>query len=207
MLEDRRELAPGIILYKTNADYAKSLINDIEAVVAEDWRKAEVVDTSTEKLEGVIQEEARRCFDFPLVGEEIFQSDRPNYVELYNKIDSWIQPAIDDFQGWYNVERIVKGPYILLKYGYSDKFDWHVDDGQRYPRTVSVSAYLNDDYSGGEIEFERFGVSHKPEAGDLVVFSSAFPYSHRVVPVTEGTRYAIVNWYRYANYPEEFWVG
>lgn len=206
MLEDRKELAPGIILYKTNPEYAKQLIQKIESVVSGDWRQAEVVDTSTEKLEGIVEIDARRCFDHPLVQEGRYDEDE-SYRNLYDEIDNWIQPAIDDFQAFYHVERIQKGAYILLKYGYSDKFDWHVDDGQRYPRTVSVSAYLNDDYSGGEIEFERFGISHKPEPGDIVVFSSAFPYSHRVKPVEEGLRYAIVNWYRYANYPEEFWVG
>lgn len=206
MLIEAKELAPGIVLYKTDPQAAKDLVQKMEDVIANDWRQAEVVDTSTEKLEGMVELSARKCFDYPLLEGYEYETIEA-YRKLYDEVDSWIQPAIDDFQNHYHVERIVKGPYILLKYNYSDKFDWHVDDGQRYPRTVSVSAYLNDDYLGGEIEFERFGISHKPEPGDIVVFSSSFPYSHRVKPVEQGTRYAIVNWYRYANYPEEFWVG
>jgi predicted 2-oxoglutarate/Fe(II)-dependent dioxygenase YbiX len=70
-----------------------------------------------------------------------------------------------------------------------------------FPRTVSLSFYVNDDFDGGEIEFQHFNISHKPTAGDIILFSSSYPYMHRVKPVTDGTRYAIVNWYRYKGFP------
>jgi hypothetical protein len=189
-------LAPGIVLYKSNPDEVKKLLDQVEPALADNWKPAQGVNTETQSNEIV---EARRCYDFPL-SEHSYSEP---LQELYRSIDSWIQEKIDDYTSTYSVERIEKGPYIFIKYQYNDKFDWHVDDGKKYPRTVSVSAYLNDDYEGGEIEFNHFGISHKPSAGDIVVFSSSYPYMHRVKPVISGTRYAVVNWYRYAGYPAE----
>jgi hypothetical protein len=189
-------LAPGIVLYKSNPVVVKKLLDQVEPALADNWKPAQGVNTETQSNEIV---EARRCYDFPL-SEHSYSEP---LQELYRSIDSWIQEKIDDYTSTYSVERIEKGPYIFIKYQYNDKFDWHVDDGKKYPRTVSVSAYLNDDYEGGEIEFNHFGISHKPSAGDIVVFSSSYPYMHRVKPVISGTRYAVVNWYRYAGYPAE----
>ena len=76
-----------------------------------------------------------------------------------------------------------------------------MDDCAKFPRTVSVSAYLNDDYLGGEIEFPYFNISYKPKVGDILLFSSSFPYLHKVNQITSGTRYAVVNWYRFEGYP------
>ena len=189
-------LAPGIVLYKTSKDEVKKLLDQVEPALGNNWRPAQGVNIDTNSNEVV---EARKCYDCALSEH----NDYPLAKELYKSVDSWIQEKIDDYTRTYSVEQVEKGPYIFIKYQYNDKFDWHIDDGKKYPRTVSVSAYLNDEYEGGEIEFNHFGISHKPSAGDIIVFSSSFPYMHRVKPVISGTRYAVVNWYRYAGYPVE----
>jgi predicted 2-oxoglutarate/Fe(II)-dependent dioxygenase YbiX len=61
---------------------------------------------------------------------------------------------------------------------------------------MSTIFYMNDDYEGGEIEFPRFNVSHKPEKNELIIFPSTYVYNHSVLPVTSGTRYAVVSWLR-----------
>jgi hypothetical protein len=47
--------------------------------------------------------------------------------------------------------------------------------------------YLNDDFEGGELYFDKLGLSYKPVAGEVVVF----PYNlwHRVKSVEGGDRY------------------
>jgi len=57
--------------------------------------------------------------------------------------------------------------------------------------------FLNDDFEGGELEFKEFNIKIKPEAGEIVLFSSGFPYMHQVNSVTKGIRYAVVKWYDY----------
>jgi hypothetical protein len=190
-------LAPGIVLYKTKKEEANNILSLVEPSLKSRWKQAMAVNTETHENEII---SSRSCFDYALSD----QNYDNNLQNLYEIIDNWIQPKIDDYASSYFVEKIKKGPYIFLKYKDNDKFDWHVDDGQKYPRTVSVSAYLNDNYEGGEFEFQHFGISHKPEAGDIIVFSSSFPYLHRVKPVVSGTRYAVVNWYRYDGYPSMF---
>lgn len=190
-------LSPGIILYKTNKDLCDQIKDGIENTLKGRWNKAGVVNTDT--YENDYQNESRRCFDYPLIKSE-YNDDSIN--NLYDLVHMWVDPCLTHFVSYYGVERVVPGPYMVLKYGQSDKFDWHNDDGGKFPRTVSVSAYLNDDYSGGEIEFKHFNISHKPEKGDIIFFNSSFTYMHRVKPVIDGTRYAVVNWYRYSTYPE-----
>ena len=56
--------------------------------------------------------------------------------------------------------------------------------------------YINDDYTGGEIVFPRFGITYKPAKDELLIFPSTYVYNHSVLPVIEGTRYAVVSWLR-----------
>ena len=67
-------------------------------------------------------------------------------------------------------------------------------------RKISVSAILNDDYEGGELEFKMLtpmGTEQistvKGKKGDIIVFPSYL--LHRVKPVTKGTRYSVVAWF------------
>lgn len=67
--------------------------------------------------------------------------------------------------------------------------------------TVTLNAYLTDDYEGGEIAFlsddttaeepneREIKISYRPNKGDIVVFPSVI--WHKVLPVTSGDRYNI----------------
>lgn len=189
-------LAPGIILYRTDKQEVKSILDLLEPAIGDKWQPSMTVNTDTYQD---FLSSSRQCEDFAM-SQDVQES---SLKEVYIKTDNWIAPLISDFANEYSVERIDKGSYIYIRYKDTNKFDWHNDDGKRYPRTVSVSAYLNDDYEGGEIEFKHFNISHKPKAGDVVIFGSSFTYMHRVKPVINGTRYAVVNWYRYHGYPVE----
>ncbi|MFY9331757.1 MAG: 2OG-Fe(II) oxygenase [Candidatus Nanopelagicales bacterium] len=68
-------------------------------------------------------------------------------------------------------------------------------------RLISTVSYLNDNYTGGEIEFKQSGVKIKPEAGSIVFFPSNFLYVHEVMTVREGTRYAMPHWYHHLKEP------
>jgi hypothetical protein len=187
-------LAPGIVLYRSDKAEVDNIFNQLEPAIGTRWNQAMAVNTETLASEVI---ESRSCYDYPLSGANAIGHQK----DLYDSVDRWIAPKIEDFVSQYSIEKLTAGPYIFLKYKESNKFDWHIDDGNKFPRTVSVSAYINDDYEGGEIEFQHFGISHKPKAGDIIVFGSSFSYLHRVKPVTNGTRYAVVNWYRYDGYP------
>jgi hypothetical protein len=59
--------------------------------------------------------------------------------------------------------------------------------------TMSSLILLNDDFEGGEfVMFENEVIPLK--AGDIMIFPSNFLYPHKVLPVTNGTRYSCVSW-------------
>lgn len=62
------------------------------------------------------------------------------------------------------------------------------------PRDISLLFYLNDNYTGGELEFTQLGLKIKPKTGMMIAFPSYKEFSHKVHPVTSGTRYSLVTW-------------
>lgn len=94
-------------------------------------------------------------------------------------------------------------PTQFLKYGVGGRYDDHNDSEdwdsnnqlkRVINRDITVLFYLNDDYEGGELEFTRLGLTIKPKRGMMVAFPSYIEFSHRVHPITSGTRYNLVTW-------------
>jgi len=201
-MNSKREIAPGIIVYNFGSIVSNLTVAEIEEAVGEFLAPAEVVNVDN-ALATELMKQYRSCYDYLLQDYLLDEPDSPK-KNLLKKIKLVGDESLEDFRNHYAIEPVTGSGWIVLKYGYMDKFDWHTDTGMRYPRAVSITVYFNDDYEGGEIEYKHFGISYKPKAGDVIVFCSDFPYLHRVVPVTKGTRYAAVNWFRYATRPVEY---
>lgn len=94
-------------------------------------------------------------------------------------------------------------PYVL-RYNVGGKYGQHADSEIYDPekglffrvadRDISVLVYLNDDYEGGELTFNRLNYSLRPAAGDLVLFPSHNIFLHQAQRVTRGTKFALVSW-------------
>jgi predicted 2-oxoglutarate/Fe(II)-dependent dioxygenase YbiX len=84
--------------------------------------------------------------------------------------------------------------YNILKYSGGQQYHAHYDGGTDTGRSISAICYLNNNFSGGEIEFVNFGIKINPEPGTLILFPSNYAYRHIAHPVTDGTKYAIVTW-------------
>ena len=61
-------------------------------------------------------------------------------------------------------------------------------------RDISILFYLNDNYTGGELEFTQLGLTIKPKTGMMIAFPSYKEFAHKVHPVTSGRRYSLVTW-------------
>lgn len=48
--------------------------------------------------------------------------------------------------------------------------------------------YLNDDYTGGEINYTKRGITHRPKANSLICHPASEDYEHEVLKVTSGIR-------------------
>jgi predicted 2-oxoglutarate/Fe(II)-dependent dioxygenase YbiX len=87
----------------------------------------------------------------------------------------------------------------LLRYQESDRFGPHVDciAGTMFDRRMlTVLAYLNDDFEGGETRFVSPGpeMTVKPEQGKIVMFPPYYTHPHEGLVVTAGTKYAVLGW-------------
>jgi hypothetical protein len=86
--------------------------------------------------------------------------------------------------------------YMLSRYNPGFMMTVHTDleDGKEH-FTVSAVAYLNDDFTGGDIVFPKQGFRHSPKSGQIVLFDSGLEENmHGVEPVKSGVRYAMPIW-------------
>jgi PKHD-type hydroxylase len=95
----------------------------------------------------------------------------------------------------YNLSSIEK--VQMTKYSVGGHYDWHMDSFEpnenNEQRKLSISILLNDDFEGGGLEIQGKTIENVLKSkGDIVVFPSFL--THKVVPITKGTRYSAVSW-------------
>jgi predicted 2-oxoglutarate/Fe(II)-dependent dioxygenase YbiX len=182
-------LAPGIVVYK---NIEMNIMPTILNFKDKDWSDEYVLHGS-----GVVDvdKEVRstRSFEVP---HNLLKAQNQDLLEISNIITSSINEAEQDYFFDHFIEPRSHQDFKILRYIEGDHFSSHSDDGGGTFRRVSTVYYINDDYQGGEIEFTRFGILYKPEAKDFIIFPSSYAYTHRVLPVTGGIRYAIASWIR-----------
>lgn len=133
---------------------------------------------------------------------------------LYELLQPYVHEA-NSKAGW-NFDWDFSQACQFTVYSPGQYYDWHPDqnadvytekDGPNMMgkyRKLSMTVSLNDgsEYDGGELEFDMGKHRGKPVTkicneikpkGSIVVFPS-FVY-HRVLPVTQGTRYSLVVWH------------
>ena len=160
--------------YENSDDWVPGTVNDYNIAQS---RKCEAVYLSTDSVIEKNQEVRKNIDDrlFRVVNDSL-----EKYMKKYNAL------------GYINVEGDTG--YILLKYKIDDYVREHVDTYAGEHRTLSCSIILNDDYEGGEISFFNDKVRPFLKKGDMLIFPSGFTYPHQVLPVTSGTRYAVITW-------------
>jgi PKHD-type hydroxylase len=84
----------------------------------------------------------------------------------------------------------------VATYSVGEHYDWHIDlgPGKNSSRKLSLSLQLSDssEYEGGELEFMNVKEKTSREIGTLITFPAFL--THRVTPVTKGTRKSLVAW-------------
>ena len=96
-------------------------------------------------------------------------------------------------------------PLQVLRYGPDQEYRPHIDAiaGMENPRVLTALVWLNNDYSGGETQFDELGLSERGRTGDLLLFANTLPDEspdvrtrHSGAPVTSGTKYLASRWIR-----------
>jgi hypothetical protein len=146
--------------------------------------------------------EYRDCNDFKFKKTDL-ENDKSqvskNLQALWQDLYDVKLPAVEDYSRMYNINNLKYWEaFNFIKYGPGQHFMEHHDHGFSYNCTVSLVAYPNDDYEGGELYFRLQNLKVKADAGDLFIFPSNFMYPHQAMPVTSGTKYSIVTMLDYS---------
>lgn len=126
-----------------------------------------------------------------------------NYMQRYNGLEdkyNLVSRVKEEIYRIYGLEK----EKIKEKETYLSVVEWtegsyltlHVDDlGYVTDNHLPVHIYLNDDYEGGELNFETFGLSIRPKKGDMIVFPGNMHYPHELTKILSGTRYTLAVWF------------
>jgi len=145
----------------------------------------------------------RDCMDFKwkpeLFGDKPLDESELSICKMYNTAYERQLGAVNHYRSVFGIGELKYWEATnFVKYGPGQHFQKHSDHGFSYNCTVSLVAWPNDDYEGGELEFDMWGVVLKPKAGDLVIFPSNYMYPHRSLPVISGTKYSMVTMLDYS---------
>ena len=190
----KEELAPGIVKYKIAKESARILKGLVQNSMFKQWKQANILDDNNELN---LNRDARNCFNYFITDKEFTCHPQDPIRRAAESLQTGLDAIVEDFRDKYNIVPLKSNDTVLMRYEEDNKFHYHIDDHPQFPRVVSISMFLNDDYEGGVLDFKHFGLRIVPEAGDIIVFCSGFPYMHQVEPVTRGIRYAVVKWYEY----------
>ena len=176
-----------ILRVKSAIDFGPALIERAEQLGG--WSRSRTVGVQAPHTIGY---DAGRTNDSVVVGGPIFA---PFEGLLSQAIHSCVY-AYKALNPHLNASRDTH--YDLLRYQAGQHFHEHVDvipgHASWGARVLSVVAFLNDDFEGGELRFSRQDLTIRPVAGDVILFPSGFTHPHAVLPVARGARYAVVTW-------------
>ena len=195
-------IGPGIHVYHDVLPRDLNIIPVVEDYLKDNnddamWREA-MVGYRDKKLD------YRDCSDFKFKPSTyLAKGSSPQelaLVKMYDAIYFRQLQAVKHYCGIYNVGEIKYWEATnFVKYEKGQHFALHSDHGYSYNCTVSLVAFPDDDFEGGELEFGLWNLKIKPKAGDLLIFPSNFMYPHRSLPVIAGTKYSLVTMLDYSD--------
>lgn len=143
-----------------------------------------------------ILEKVRNCDTIGLSQPFVIQ-DNTNRFKIDQDLFEVVSKCIKEYNTQFKHSTIQEDTgYDLLRYKEGGFYIQHTDTFLQAPRLVSCSLHLNDNYEGGEFAFFDRTLKYKLDKGDALMFPSTFMYPHEVMPVTKGTRYSIITWFR-----------
>lgn len=185
------ELAPGIMKSTYPREAAEVLKGLAQNSMYMLWEPAGV----SRNKQAVIDYKSRNCFTY-FIGEKQSECHPQDPIRrLSASLEIGSLSAIERYQSRYRLGPLVSKQWSIIRYEQNNMFEDHYDDSPIFPRTASLSFFLNDDFTGGELVFPEFDLTITPVAGEMIIFPSNYPYRHRVNPVRTGIRYAAVRWY------------
>lgn len=195
------DLGSGIFLFKDVLPESMNIIERLESVLDDPTNHYNYAEAMVGY--GMKMPEYRDCYDFKYKKTDIQHDKSEASLKLQQLWDDVYFRQLQAVRHYCRVHNIGELRYWeamnYVKYGPGQHFQEHSDNGFSYNCVVSLVAYPNDNYEGGELYFRLQNLNIKPKAGDLFVFPSNFMYPHRAMPVHSGTKYSIVTMLDYSD--------
>jgi Rps23 Pro-64 3,4-dihydroxylase Tpa1-like proline 4-hydroxylase len=195
------DLGSGIFLFRDVLPQSMNIIERLESVLNDSTNQYSYSEAMVGY--GMKMPEYRDCYDFKYKKTDIQYDKSEASLKLQELWDDVYFRQLQAVKHYCKVHNIGELRYWeamnYVKYGPGQHFQEHSDNGFSYNCVVSLVAYPNDNYEGGELYFRLQNLNIKPKAGDLFVFPSNFMYPHRAMPVHSGTKYSIVTMLDYSD--------
>jgi hypothetical protein len=186
-------LGINVYNYAISSEESDDVIQTLETELSKgapfQWQGAKVTNS-----EGV-DTSARNALDFKISSNNLGPRNEGNAAlyDMHESLFQTIRRCVDDYGRYWGYFARSYEAFNFVKYdGAGTHFKIHSDHGPTYVCTVSVVAYLNDDYEGGELYFPRFDLTIKPKKGDIIISPSNYIYEHASQDMISGTKYAVV---------------
>jgi Rps23 Pro-64 3,4-dihydroxylase Tpa1-like proline 4-hydroxylase len=194
------ELSPGIFVYHDVLPTDMNIVERLEQVLNDKSNYYNYMEAMVGY--GMKMPDYRDCYDFKYKKTDIAHDKSEasqKLQQLWQDLYDRKVAAVKDYARKFNVGELRYWEAMnFVKYGPGQHFQEHSDNGYSYNCVVSLVAYPNDDYLGGELEFRLQGLKVKPRAGDLFIFPSNYMYPHKSLPVESGTKHSIVTMLDYS---------
>lgn len=215
MLPNAENIYPGIIVYRDVFKKEYNLAERLEKVLEKQENKKHwnLAQTGFDTL----NTDYRDAWDFKIkendggslmygngnhVQPEDLTEDEIELRQIWRDSKNVQLSAVADYMKMFQIPPLnYWESFNFIKYAKNQHFNVHSDHGYSYVCVLSSVGYINDDYEGGELFFDKLGLKIKPKAGDLYLFPSSYIYSHAAMPVKTGTKYAIVTMLDYQEAP------
>jgi hypothetical protein len=197
------EVAPGsgIWVYRDVIPESMEVISRLEDIINDPTNRYHYEEALVGY--GVKMPEYRDCVDFKYKKTDLKHDSSEAAIklgELWDETHFRQLQAVKHYTKMYNIGELRYWEATnFIKYGPGQHFQEHHDHGFSYNCVVSLVAFPNDDYEGGELNFRLQNTTIKATAGDLYIFPSNFMYPHRAMPVKSGTKYSMVTMLDYSD--------
>lgn len=193
---------PCVVVFENVFD-PKNFIDLIEEESQKDWPYLLWEHSATGNSENTSFSNYRSSYSMSLssLGNSEIKEEHPMHelqsvwLNIWQSIDS----CIHEYRAMHDLPLSIGEGCQVLKYSNGGEYKTHCDDAPDIKRTLSMVAWLNDDYEGGELQFTHFNEKIKGKKGGLILFPSNYAYTHYAHPVGEHNsdiKYVIVTWLR-----------
>lgn len=191
--EENRPPPYGVFVFPDFVD--KAVLTEIRKFLdTQSGERLMVIDTESSTSDKVIKKvDERRVSEYVQLHEYYVTLNkivRKAYTEIppkyYNCEVEWYERP--------HVMRYHPGGYY---HGHADSENMDLETrcwSKVIDRDLSLLIYLNEDFEGGELLFNKFNYRVRPKAGMAVMFPSDNRYMHTAERVEAGIRYAVVSW-------------